>query len=131
MASWLMGDIFSWESQAAQYAFRSEPGIHLERHHVGELGNQTVIDCLLSRDEMGMLIGILNHYADNNSELEQEGNINIWVKPDHQRQGVGTALIAEAVRRWGIDFNQQRYTNEGFALIQSFIGRFGRSGDGL
>jgi ribosomal protein S18 acetylase RimI-like enzyme len=108
-----------WTSQAAQYAYRGEPGIHLERHAVGKLGFMTEIDCLLYRDEQGLLVGILNHYCDN---AQKAGSCNLWVKPGCRRQGVGTALLAEAMRRWDdIDLSAQNYTFDGVAFINRLI----------
>lgn len=117
---------FSWESQARQYAYRDAPGICLERHSTAELGARlgeplAFIDCLLYRDEDGLLVGILNHYPDSNSEIEHAGNANIWVKPDHQRQGIGTALLKEAMRRWDLDLEQQNYTTQGVLFINGLL----------
>jgi ribosomal protein S18 acetylase RimI-like enzyme len=114
-------DAFSWESQARQYAFRAEPGMHWERHSLGRLGDMTQIDCLLARDDDGLTIGILNYYLDSNNALEKKGNVNIWVRPDRQRQGLGTAMLREAQKRYNIDFDQQRYTQDGMAMIRRLV----------
>ena len=117
---------FSWRSQASQYAYRDTPGLSCEQHSVGVLGALTIVDCLLWRDEDGLLRGILNHYPDgalrypSTAPLEEPGNITLWVDPQRQRRGIATALIREAVRRWNIDFDQQRYTPAGLALIEKF-----------
>lgn len=122
MAGYIPADAYSWDSQAAQYAYRDEPGIHLERHHLGVVGAWTQIDCLLYRDEDGLLIGILNYYLDSNNPLETAGNINVWVKPDHQRQGIATALLEEARRRWpDLDAEQQNYTPSGLLLLDGLM----------
>lgn len=128
---------FDWTSQANQYREQGEPGIHLERRCVDiDSGAEvcdvdpalagpriTVTDCLLYRDGDGTLIGILNHY-DGRSPLERKGGINIWVRPDRQRQGVGTALVLEALRRWDdILPESQRYTEAGLAFLKSLIRR--------
>ena len=119
----LIPPAYSWQSQARQYAYRVKDaaGIHLERHHLGEWPNWTQIDCLLYRDEDGLLIGILNYYCDSNNPEEQQGNANIWVKPDRQRQGIGTALLREAMRRWDIDLNQQKYTTQGVLFVDGLL----------
>src|SRR3954468_22976709 len=116
-----MPPAFSWESQAKQYAYRDTPGINLERHHLGEFPDWTQIDCLLCRDENGLLIGILNYYLDSSNPLEQAGNVNVWVKPSHQRQGIATKLLLDALTRWDIDPNQQRYTEQGADWIAAVI----------
>lgn len=125
----VLGDIstqFSWRSQASQYAYRDTPGLSCERHSVGALGALTIVDCLLWRDADGLLRGILNHYPDgalrypDRATVEEPGNITIWVDPQRQRQGIATTLLREAMRRWKIDFDQQRYTPAGLALIEKF-----------
>ena len=74
-----------------------------------ELG--TIIDSLLYRGDDGVLLGMLNYRG---------GKINGWVHPDHQRQGIGTALLVEAVSRWDdIDLLEQDYT---FCGKPSFAG---------
>ena len=80
------------------------------------------MDCLLYRDQHGRLTGILNHYpfrmgpADH--PLEEVGNVNIWVHPDFQRRGIATALWREAVRRWDVSLDQQRFTIAGAAFAR-------------
>lgn len=126
---------FSWESQARQYAEFGPPGISLESHYldmasdreVYPLGadltdpNVTCINCLLHRDSDGRLDGILNHY-DGKNPLERKDAINLWVRPDSQRRGIGTALVREAVGRWpGIDYRELRYTQDGLGLLKRFI----------
>lgn len=119
---------YDWESQAQQYAYRDTPGICYERHSTYELGAQlgdkiAFIDCLLYRDEDGLLVGILNYYP-NDNEWEQAGNVNMWVKPDHQRQGIGTALAVEGLRRWpDTDLEQQRYTSQGLLFFDALCRR--------
>jgi len=125
MASWtprmVLGIVYSWESQARQYAETGEPGISYERHYAGQNdreGEGPAVDCLLARNHKGQLIGILNHYP-TDSVLEQAGNVNVWVHPDAQKRGVATALINEARKLWLINFQQQRYTPEGLRLLAS------------
>lgn len=128
---------FDWTSQANQYPEKGEPGIRLERRCVDvDTGAEvvvvdpalagpriTVTDCLLYRDEDGTLVGILNHY-DGRGPLERKGGINIWVRPDRQRRGIGTALVLEALRRWDDMLPEnQRYTEAGVAFLKSLIRR--------
>lgn len=108
--------VYAWESQVKQYDLRGKPGIVQERHALGELGALDIVDCLLWRDDLGLLRGILNYYQTDN-EFEQAGNCNIWVDPGWQRTGVGTELVREALRRWDIDPDRQRYTEAGLAFV--------------
>jgi uncharacterized protein YndB with AHSA1/START domain/GNAT superfamily N-acetyltransferase len=89
--------MYSWGSQAAQYPPKGPPGISYFR---GELGDGLHVDCLLYRDESGDLVGILNHYPTDIPPHERAGAQNIWVHPDRRRQGIGSALSAEAFMRW-------------------------------
>lgn len=125
---------FSWESQAQQYAPTGPPGIHLEQHMVTLSGEEvfnvpvdmlgpgiSVIDCLLHRDDDGQLVGILNHY-DGKNPLEEKDAVNVWVRPDRQRNGIATALLTEAMRRWpGVMLEKQRYTPEGVLFLRGFL----------
>lgn len=108
---WAMLD---WAGQAEQYPPFGPPGIS---YFPGPLPSGNVVDCLLWRDEGGILRGILNHYPFE-SRWEKIGNVNVWVAPGHQRQGIGTRLVEEAMNRWPIDFQQQRYSAEGVALYE-------------
>lgn len=111
---------YSWESQARQYAYKDTPGIGFERHSVGQLGALDQVDCLLWRDDNGVLRGILNHYP-TDSEWEKAGNVNLWVDPGWQRRGIATALLAAAMKRWTINLKQQRYTDDGILFILAFV----------
>ncbi len=107
--------LFSWEGQECQYEKTGPPGMSL-------FVPEDWVACLLYRDETGKLLGILNYYT-RETPFEQRGNVNIWIHPEHQRQGIGTALLAEASRRWEIDFLQQRYSPAGLSLVRKFVER--------
>jgi uncharacterized protein YndB with AHSA1/START domain len=94
--------LFSWEKQAAQYPRTGPPGISYFRSELLDESGKVLlfVNCLLYRDETGELIGILNHYPTDIPPYEREGNENVWVRPDHRRQGIGTALVTEAFLRW-------------------------------
>jgi GNAT superfamily N-acetyltransferase len=89
--------MYSWESQAAQYPQTGPPGISYVR---GQVSDELFVDCLLYRDENGDLVGILNHYPVDFPPYEREGDENIWVHPSRRRQGIATALLLEARVRW-------------------------------
>ena len=105
--------LFSWESQASQYPAYGTPGVTYFPG-VTEYGT---VDCLLYRSDAGIVIGILNHYGFD-SPWEKTGNVNIWVRRDQRRKGIGTALITEADRRWPINLDQQRFTPDGVEFAQ-------------
>lgn len=133
--------LHTWASQVRQYPKLGTPGLTFEEHEVavaqvtykptGMVVAEvlTVVDCVLYRNRKGHLIGILNHYRDDcyefdGSLLEKAGNVNVWVRPDRRRRGVGTKLVAAALRRWPeIDFTQQHYTEAGRALATNILER--------
>jgi GNAT superfamily N-acetyltransferase len=122
----------SWAGERGQYD-RPEinnrlPGIH---HWTvpAELVDGTVIECLLhysadpatggswSRD--GVLTGILNYFPHGSPFKDEPGDVLVLVDPAHQRAGIGTALLREAVRRWQVDLHNQALTPAGVALTRS------------
>lgn len=111
--------VFSWESQYNQYPKRISPGIKYFAGHT-EHGD---VDCLLYYDDTSRLRGILNHYPFTLYPFETKGNVNIWVHPKHQRKGIASALLTEAMKRWDINLDQQRYTEAGEQFIRAFIAR--------
>lgn len=118
-------ELYSWGSQAEQYRAQRKPGVHYERHYVGgkldRPGPGTdPVDCLLFYDADRQLAGILNHYP-TTTFWEQAGNINIWVDPVKLRRGIATALVQEALLRWRIDAEQQRYTMAGAKLVKGLL----------
>lgn len=107
--------IFSFASQACQFPAYGPQG--LQTLTVRENGHP--IHCALYRDAQGRLVGILYHYPVDIDPWEKAGNVNIYVHPDHQREGIGTSLAKRASDRWGpFDFGQQRYTAAGLALAR-------------
>lgn len=135
------GPAFDWESQAQQYPERGQPGLDVEQHYVDLASgmevfppqprglwwqtdmSMTKIDCLLMRDEVGVLVGILNHY-DGRHPIEPTADaVNLWIRPDMQRRGLGRTMVLDAVRRWpGVTWEKQRYTPQGLALLESLGG---------
>lgn len=114
--------LFSWDSQANQYhAFDVADTVVYERHYApDDKPSGTPVDCLLYYDRQGTLAGILNHYP-TTCDLEDAGNVNVWVRPDAQRQGIGRRLIADAARRWTLDPAQQRYTRAGAMWTKALL----------
>jgi GNAT superfamily N-acetyltransferase len=105
-----------WKSQAVQYPKRAAPGILYLHPSAG-------IHCLLFYGPDRKLQGILNYYSRAFPPFEIAGNINLWVRPDCLRQGIGTQLLQAAMARWPLDFAQQRYTAEGLALVRAVLRR--------
>jgi 8-oxo-dGTP pyrophosphatase MutT (NUDIX family)/predicted ABC-type ATPase len=117
----LDGMPWPFKTQKKQYPKTGEPGLSYFR---GEFPNEPNIwvDCLLWRDEKGELVGILNHYP-MDMPLEKKGNFNIFIDPKAKRQGIATALVSEAIKRYNVDLRQQRYSREGAAFINEFVRR--------
>jgi GNAT superfamily N-acetyltransferase len=88
------------------------------------------VDCLLWRDVEGHRRGALFHYRGDIPGGERRGNVNMWVDPAWHRRGIGRALLAEADRRWVLNFGQQSYTAGGLALVRSHLARSRRRGRG-
>lgn len=117
----LDGMPWPFETQRRQYPETGEPGLSYFR---GEFPNRPRewVDCLLWRDENGRLVGILNHYPVD-MELEKKGNFNLFIDPKAKRQGIASALVTEAIKRYKVDLRQQRYSEEGAAFINEFVRR--------
>lgn len=115
----LMGPIYPWNSQADQYPPVGTPGV---TYFAGKLPNNPVpIDCLLYYSPEGELRGIANHYAVDYPPMEVAGNFLVLVHPKYQNRGVGTALLDELVRRYDVNFTQQKYSRKGLALIARYL----------
>lgn len=126
--------VYSFESQRMQYPVTGEPGIG---YFAGEIKDYGIVDCLLFRGEDGLLLGVLNHYPLDSPNphygtvlgslfgepefIERAGNVNIFIHPEHKREGIATALVDEAISRWTIDFQQQQYTDEGVEFIARYL----------
>jgi len=107
---------FSWESQVVQYPRKGRPGVG---YFAGET-DAGIVHCLLYRDVKGDVVGILNYYDGylKPNVWETAGNVNIWIRPDRQRRGIGTRLIRAAMERWPINLDQQRFTPNGAAFAR-------------
>lgn len=107
--------LFSFEVQARQYDACGMPGISYFRGDIAEAG--IYVNCLLYRDEHGAVVGILNHYPVD-TKWEKRGEVNVFIKPNHTRRGIGRALWTEAEKRWGtaIRLGGQMNTPDGIAF---------------
>ena len=102
------------------------PGITYQQLTIGPPENNTVVDVLLYRDDDGA-DGILAKYNENNP-LQEPYSVNLLVKPDQQRRGVGKSLAREACSRWPQILKVkgtkiQRWTAESLAWGRCFGGK--------
>lgn len=137
MVELLAGEPFSFESQAKQFSIRGTPGIAYERHSVGSFPDHDLIECLLHYSPAsirfgGILTGILYFYPQDvyerrgprtGEQLEKAGAVNIFVHPRFRMRGIGRALVAEAMQRWTIDPEKQRYSQDGLHFRLALEGR--------
>lgn len=87
------------------------------------------LDVLLHWNTAGVLDGLLQHCPTRlqapHGGLLRAGAVNIYVRADARRQGIGLALRTEAWRRGWIDVTVQQstYTVAGAALVNAFNAR--------
>lgn len=117
----IAGTVFTFESQVCQYPHVGAPGIE---YFAGDVGDgKPPVDCLLWRDEQGLVRGILNHYPVDYPPHEKAGNVNLYVHPDWGRRGIATALMHEGERRYGLTrWDQQRYSPAGLQWMLRYRG---------
>ena len=115
----------TWDSQVCQYPLFGRPGFCYFAGDVSAVHpGKPPIDCLLWRDRDRRVQGILNSYPVDYPPLEAAGNVNLWVNPQHQREGIGTRLWVEAQDRWGVRLQQHRFTADGAALARWLLTPF-------
>lgn len=126
----LVGEPFSWDSQAKQFCLRGHSGVHYERHSVGIYPAHGIVDCLLyyrqiGHDEnKGLLTGILYYYPEDVPPLEKAGSVNLFVDPTWRMRGIGRALVTDAISRWsGLSWDDQRYSQDGLKFRLAIEGR--------
>jgi GNAT superfamily N-acetyltransferase len=112
---------FDFGSQVGQFPPDGPEGISYFKGEAGA-GAGKHVDCLLYR-RAGKLVGVLYHYPFDFPPYEVRGNVNVMVDPGHQRSGIGSQLLAEAEKRWPLDWQAQSYTEEGAALLRSHVNR--------
>jgi 8-oxo-dGTP pyrophosphatase MutT (NUDIX family)/DNA-binding CsgD family transcriptional regulator/predicted ABC-type ATPase len=116
----LDGQPWPFKGQAKQFDKKGPPGLSYFKGTGNGLKPGQWVDCLLWRDEKGILKGIAYHYPQD-LPLEKKGNLNIFISPDSKRQGIASKLVAEAIKRYNVDLRQQRYSAEGAAFINDFV----------
>jgi GNAT superfamily N-acetyltransferase len=108
----------AWPEVAGARPRLGPPGLS---HAIVEYRSGGTSDCLTWRDDEGILRGVLFHYRSDILPYEHRGNVNMWVDPRWHRRGIGTQLLAEADRRWELNFVQQKYTTRGLALVREHL----------
>lgn len=120
MTETLPGMQHDWDSQVWQYDELGEPGVTVQSEEITLWGQKTVVDSVLYRGEDGKLLGILNHFNENNI-WQKPGSCNLWIKPGHQRQGIASALLREAWHRWHLRYEDQDWTAAGDAWLKGLV----------
>ena len=120
--------VLSFASQVRQYPKSGPSGVsYFKGEDARLIAKGWHVDALLFRDAKGEILGILNHYPQNmpaeipGGPSERKGNVNIFINPKNKKSGIGTALLKEAVERFDVDLNRQRYSREGAAFVNSFV----------
>lgn len=116
----LNGMPWPFKGQAEQFEKIGPPGLSYFKGTGNGLKPNQWVDCLLWRDDSGILKGIVYHYPQD-LPLEKKGNMNVFISPDSKRQGIASRLVAEAIKRYNVDLRQQRYSEEGAAFINNFV----------
>lgn len=110
----------SFDGYACCFPPHGAPGI-TEEWRVWD-GYETAI--LTYRDRFGRLLGLHCYHARKVGDVPEDakhyfpGYTMTLVSPHARRQGVGTALLLESVRRFNTDLDQQTYTESGYALAK-------------
>ena len=118
----LGGEPWPFRGQASQFDKKGPPGFSYFKGTGNGLQSGQWVDCLLWRDEKGILKGIVYHYPQD-LPLEKKGNVNIFISPDSKRKGIASTLLSEAIKRYNVDLRQQRYSAEGAAFVNNFVRR--------
>jgi GNAT superfamily N-acetyltransferase len=110
----------AWEQQAPQYDIpenphHGTPGLHFWQVPKNLCGGVTIF-CLLHYGDDGQLDAIMNYYP-KGTPLDEPGDFLILVRPDRQRQRIGTAVLGEAIRRWNVRLDDQCVTPAGEAFL--------------
>ena len=111
------GIAFLWQNQARQYP-RHGTGI---TYFKGLCEDNMWVDCLLYYGYDNELHGILNHYPFDMPPHQKAGSVNLQVRPDRRRKGIGSALLDEAIKRFNINLEDQEYTPDGERFIKNYV----------
>lgn len=109
-----------WETQVVQYEgfehTKGYDGVSYTQVKLSEGYVDTLLYCRNSE-----IIGILNYFPVDIPPYEKKGNVFLVVSPEHKRQGIGTALVLEGLRR-GFEIRiDQEFTKEGFSLVTKIL----------
>lgn len=108
--------VFAWEHQVGQYPKQGK-GIQYFR---AKISDNRWVDCLLYYGDDSTLHGILNFYPFNFPPFQKKGSVNIQVRKDKRRQGVASALMNEAMKRFDINLMKQDYSPLGKKFIKNY-----------
>jgi GNAT superfamily N-acetyltransferase len=95
-----------WTHNAAAFPKRGKPNSIIHVRHADTR-------CLGSYDAGGKLARWLFY--------EKAGNFDVAVRKDKRRQGHGTKLLREAMRRWDVNLDHEIWTPEG-AMLRKAVG---------
>lgn len=125
---------WDWNHMERQVSKVGPPGITWERCEgivgMGHLPDRdvpivAVRDVVTYRNSRGRLVGILvrwpEHVGFGGTTLEKAGAMSIWTAPNRWHRGIGTKLLAWADERWGIDWNAQLLTEQGWRLCAKYL----------
>lgn len=116
-----------WEDAVVDYPATGHPGVIYRKDTTVQFGSEAVSEALLFYAPDGTLAGLFFYFPkdiwvpDISRPIERAGNFTVIVAPGHRRRGVGTRLLREALKRWNIDFEQQKYTEAGAKLVQRYL----------
>jgi GNAT superfamily N-acetyltransferase len=85
-------------------------------------------NCLLWRDGSGRLREALYYFPAGVPQFFASGEGLIAVHPSHRRQGIATALLDEALRRWRVHLLHQRFTPSGSQFMCAYVARRASAG---
>lgn len=95
---------------------KGEPGIQYQENVRG--GKK--IQYLIKYDANGLIQGALRYFPVGYPLAKQPGEIEMAVKSEFQKQGIGSELLNEAISRWDIQAKKQRYTEASAQLYQKW-----------
>lgn len=128
-------DVRSWEGVAGFHDPVGPPGITHTTVHVYHDATRIPIHTIEHRDDDGTLSGVLFFYevgyGDRSHPWHQRPmTVNVWVRPDRQRCGIGTKMGLAADERWPhVPLSAFDYTAGGLALARVIAGvRSARTG---